>query len=88
MVKLEVIDKEYNDYILKDEHNKQYVVNIRFYIDEEVQVGNIIYLPERVLNEVNCYAYGPIKEDTKKEEDDLIKVITDNNELILERYYG
>ena len=86
MVKLEVIDKEFNDYTLRDDHNKKYIVNIRFYIDEEVQVGNIIYLPESVLNEVNCYAYGPIKEDTKKEEDDLIKVITDKNELFLVFY--
>lgn len=88
MVKLVVVDKEFNDYTLRDDHNREYIVNIKFYIDEEIKVGNILYLPNSVLEEVNSYAYGPIREESKKEEDDLIKVITDKKELYLERYYG
>lgn len=88
MIKLEIIDINYTDYTLVDDHGRQYIVNMKFYIDGEVKVGNIIYLPKKILKEVNSYAYGPIREQEKVEEEDLIKLITDKEELYLERYYG
>lgn len=88
MVKLKIIDINYTDYTLLDERGREYIVNMKFYIDKEVKVGNIIYLPKSVLKEVNSYAYGPIREKEKVDEEDLIKLITDREELYLERYYG
>jgi hypothetical protein len=65
--------------------DKEYVKNIEFY-DTKINVGDIMYLPDDVLNEVNLYAYGPIKEGAKEE--DIIKVISNDKEIYLERYYG
>ena len=49
-------------------------------------ISYYMYLPDNVLNEINLYAYGPIKEGAKEE--DIIKVISNDKEIYLERYYG
>lgn len=88
MKKLRIIDINYTDYTLVDKNNREYVVNIKFYIDEKVKVGDIIFLPKSVLKEVNCYAYGPLNSKKNINDEDIIKLITSRNNYYLERYYG
>jgi len=76
-----------NDYVytLEDKDKNKYDINIEFY-DAKVNVGDIIYIDGKVLEETNLYAYGPLLEEANVE--DLIKIIKDNKEIYLQRYYG
>jgi len=51
----------------------------------------IIYINDKILNERNLYAYGPLNGVYGKkngvDEDELMKVVTDND-YYLQRYYG
>lgn len=85
MKKVRVVEKDNYDYTLEDTNQKIYKVNIEFY-DVTVDVGDYIYLDDKVLEEVNQYAYGPIID--KNNVEDLIKIVKDNDEIYLQRYYG
>ena len=85
MKKVKVIDINNYNYTLVDNNDITYIVNIEFY-DIKVDIGDYIYLPNEVLKEKNLYAYGPIEHNTSI--DNLIKIIKDNKEIYLERYYG
>lgn len=86
MKKVKVIEIQ-DKYVFKleDKEGKVYTKNIQFY-DTEINVGDYIYISNDVLNEINLYAYGPIEENATV--DDLIKVIHNDKEIYLQRYYG
>ena len=85
MIKVRVIEVNDFDYVLEDNNKKRYNINIEFY-DTTVNVGDIIYIDEKVLKETNLYAYGPLLEEARAE--DLIKIVKDNKDIYLQRYYG
>ncbi len=85
MQKVRVVEKDNYDYILEGTKKEIYKINIEFY-DVTVDVGDYIYLDDKVLEEVNQYAYGPIID--KNNVEDLIKIVKDNDEIYLQRYYG
>ena len=87
MIKLRVIDKNKYDYLLEDNENNKYKINIEFY-DIEVNIGDYIYLNEKILDEKNIYTFGPLIEDKNIKEEDIIKIIKNNEEIYLQRYYG
>ena len=88
MNKFRIISITNNDYILENECSK-YNLNMIFYIDDKIEVGDIIYLPVNILREVNIYAFGPINNrDINLDENDIIKIITKDKEMYLQRYYG
>lgn len=72
-------------YVLEDKDGRNYRKNIEFY-DTEIHEGDYIYISDDVLKEINLYAYGPIQEDASVE--DLIKIIHNDKEIYLQRYYG
>lgn len=71
--------------ILEDSDSKVYKKNIDFY-DAEINIGDYIYLDDKVLEEDNIYTYGPLLEEASIE--DLIKVVKDGKNIYLQRYYG
>jgi len=75
-----------NNYIynLKD-NNKLYDIIIEFQ-DTEVNVGDYIFIDDKVLEEANIYTYGPIIENNDLE--DIIKIVKDDKEIFLQRYFG
>ena len=86
MIKVKVTNKDNFLYTLEDKNNnKTYKANIEFY-NIEVNEGDIIYISDGVLDENNIYTYGPIQE--KSEIEDIIKIVKEDNEIILQRYYG
>lgn len=91
MIKLIIVSIEENIYTLKSE-NKTYEVVIQFYGDKVPKLNDIIYIPSKILNEVNIYAYGPLNSVYSKNidttEEELIKVVTEKEEYYLQRYYG
>ena len=70
---------------LEDTDKKRYRRNIEFY-DIDINVGDYIYLSDQILEEDTLYTYGPIENKTDVE--DLIKIIKDDKEIYLQRYYG
>lgn len=91
MIKLKVHRIEKYDYILET-NNKTYKVNIEFLGDKKPTIDNIIYLPQKIIEEKNLYTYGPLNGKYCKNiditEEELLKVITPNEEYYLQRYYG
>ena len=85
MKKVTVVAKEDYLYTLEDSNKKRYEINIEFY-DAKIDVGDVIFVDEKVLQEVNLYAYGPLKGEARVE--DLIKIVKDNKDIYLQRYYG
>lgn len=82
-----VIVKNIDNYLytLEDSNKKIYEINIQFY-DTKIDIGDTIYIDDKVLEEVNIYAYGPLLEEANVE--DLIKIVKDNKNIYLQRYYG
>ena len=84
MRKVKIIDINGFDYTLEYK-GKKYIKNINFY-DVKLNIGDYIYISDKVLNETNLFTYGLINDNTKEE--DVIKVVSGNKQLYLKRYYG
>ncbi len=84
MKKMKVVKKEGYDYTLEYKREK-YIKNIEFY-GVDVEVGDYLLLNDNMLNEKNMFTYGPVKKDATIE--DAIKIIKEDKEIILQRYYG
>ena len=89
MKKLIVKSKdEYSNYVLEDNKNNIYEVNINFIDVELPPVGASIYIPEKVLKEKVSLNYGLIEDTTNINEDDLITIIQNAKKIYLQRFYG
>ena len=86
MKKVKVVNIE-DKYVLtlEDTDEKRYRRNIEFY-DIDINVGDYIYISDQILEEDNLYTYGPIEDKTDVE--DLIKIVKEDKEIYLQRYYG
>ena len=88
MIKTEIISINNYDYILSD-GNSNYYLNLEFYdLDNKLNIGNIIYIPSKLLKNNSVYTYGKINKDRKENIDEYIKIISNNKEIYLQRYYG
>ena len=88
MIKTEIISINNYDYILSD-GNSNYHLNLEFYdLDNKLNIGNIIYIPKKLLKNNSVYTYGKINENKKENTDEYIKIISNNKEIFLQRYYG
>lgn len=89
MKKLIVKSKdEYSNYILEDNKNNIYEVNINFLDVEPPKTGSYLYIPEQVLEEKVSLNYGLIEDNTNIKEDELITIIQNDKKLLLQRFYG
>lgn len=91
-----LIIKEINgyEYILKDDGNKEYNLNLEFYeLDENLKKGDYIYLNEKLLYNERVYSFGPIKKEVNENienitDAEIIGVKKGANIIYLQRYYG
>lgn len=93
MIKVEIIEKRNYGYLVKGNNNKEYDIKIRFYhLKKELQEGNFLYLPEKILLEDMMHYFGPLgsKYSINKNptEEEFIKIVTDQEEFYVQRYYG
>ena len=89
MKKLKIVEKNNYNYLLNTPEGEVFFINVEFLdIDKKPDIGDYIYLPESVLNNKNMYTYGKVLNNLQTEEEDIIKVIIDDQEIYLERYYG
>ena len=88
MIKTEIISINNYDYVLSDGKNN-YNLNLEFYdLDYKLNIGDIIYIPKKLLVNNSVYTYGKINENKKENTDEYIKIISNNKEIYLQRYYG
>jgi len=91
MIKAKIIKVENTNYTLEI-NNKNYNIDIIFYGNKRPQINDIIYIPNKILKEINIYSYGPLKSkysiNNNTKEEEFIKVITQQEEYYLQRYYG
>jgi len=88
MKKVRIKKIEKCNYTLIDDNNNEYIKNIEFTGKYKPQEGDIIYLSDKILVEVNLFSFGDIYDKYNVSVDDIIKVISDNDEYYLERQYG
>lgn len=88
MIKTEILNINNYDYILSD-GKKEYNINLEFYdLDNKLNIGDIIYIPKKLLINNGVYTYGKVSENIKENDDEYIKIISNNKEIYLQRYYG
>lgn len=99
MKKLEIENNKNYEYILKDENGKKYNFNFEFWnIENNPKIGDYIYINEELLNPKyegfsTCYTFGNLenkygKDNIKKDDIDVIKIVIDGLEIYLKRLYG
>ena len=84
MIKVRVTNKNNYTYRL-DQDGIIYVKSMEF-TDLDVEPGDYIYLDESILKENNIYTFGKVINEPN--EKDLIKIIKNNKEIVMQRYYG
>ena len=89
MLKLTIIKTdEYANYILEDKDGKKYDVNISFMGIKKPAIGTIIYIDDSALKENVSLNYGLVKKDKLRSEKELITLISGDEKIYLQRYYG
>ena len=89
MIELTLIQTdEYANYVLKDNDDKTYELNINFIGIEKPKIGTNIYIQKSVIEENVSLNYGLVDNDNKPNEDELIVISTDGKQQYLQRYYG
>ena len=92
MKKLKVIKVDEVKYSLQDKDNNIYELYLEFHdIDNKIEVGDIIYLDEYLLNEDMLLAFGNLNSIYGKEiedDKDIIVIESNNKRITLKRLYG
>lgn len=89
MIKFTIVKTdEFANYILEDKNGKKYNVNINFIGIKKPSIGTIIYIDEFALNENVSLNYGLIEKDLLQNEKELVTLISKNEKIYLQRYYG
>lgn len=84
MVKVKVIKIDGYHYTLEKDNHNQVIKNIELYGNVKINLNDYIYISENTLNEKNLLQYGPLINN----ESEIIKVVTEQSEYYLQRYYG
>ena len=96
MIKLIIENINGYNYILKDNENNYYNINIVFYdIDELPKIGDIIYINNKLLNKINnnVVSFGKLDgiygRNIPDENDETVIGVSIHDKIIyLKRYYG
>ncbi len=78
--------QDYN-YTLYD-GKKIYIKNIELYSNKKIKINDMIYISQKLLKENNLFAFSDLFQDKIIERDDIIKVVSNNDEYYLQRIYG
>ena len=84
-----VIIKEINnyEYTLVDKDN-EYIKNIEFYSNYKPCVGDIIYLDDSIINDVNLFTFDEVYDTKNVKKEDIIKIVSNNKEYYFQRRFG
>ena len=87
MIKLQVIDINSNEYLLRDDQGNLRRKNL-FFNDENPKITDYIYLSESIINEVNIFYYGEIYNSNSTKTDEIIIIENKDSSYVFQRYYG
>ena len=88
MKKVVIKDIKYYNYTLVDNEDNEYIKNIEFYSNYKPMVNDIIYLDEKILDEVNLYSFDEIYDTKRAKLEDMIKVVHEDKEYYFQRRFG
>ncbi len=90
MKKVQILEINNYDYLVRTEDNKKYNLNMEFYsLNIILKEKDYIYISQKILDEKNFYSFGPLNPNNiNVDEDDIIKIISDDKEIYFQRYYG
>lgn len=88
MKKLIVKNINNYDYTLIDNDNNIHVINIEFYSKLKPNIGDIIYLDDSLLTEVNLFSFDEFNDMNNLDKKDIIKVVSKNGDYYLQRRFG
>lgn len=86
MEKLKVIEISNYNYTFQKTNGQLLTINIEFYI-KAPKINDCIFISKNMLNE-DMLQYGIVNNLENIKETEIIKIITENNEYYLQRYYG
>ena len=87
MKKVKITNIKDSNYTLND-GNKNYILNIEFYSKYQPKVDDVIYLSEKILKGITLYTFDDLYNDDNVSVDDIIKIVSSENEYYLQRQYG
>ena len=90
MVRVKIVDIDGNIYRLEKD-NVIYKVHIFLVSSKKLEIGDTLYISNKILIEKNLYTYGDINSKYSKNIDlasEYLKVIKKDEEYYLQRYYG
>ena len=87
-IKLKIVDINNYDYTFQCENGKMITRNIEFYLENKPKMNDYIYISENVIKENNVLQYGYIKDLNSVNNNEIIKVVSSDNEYYYQRYYG
>lgn len=87
MIKLQIIDINSNEYLLRDDQGNLIRKNL-FFNEEQPKITDYIYLTESIINEVNIFYYGEIYNSNSTKVDEIIIIESKESSYVLQRYYG
>lgn len=88
MIKMKVISIDGINYILETPTGNRLTKSIIFYTNQKPNVNNYIYMSKKILNETNIFQYGELYNLNTISKDEVIKIEFDDDEQLLQRYYG
>lgn len=84
IVKAKVIQKDGYNYTLELSTGKRFIKNIEVYNNIKIEINDNIYILNSTLYEDNMLQFGKIVNN----KDEIIKIIRNEEEYYLQRYYG
>lgn len=99
MMKLRIASNTGYLYVLEDESNKKYSLNLEFLdLEEPLKIGNQIYMNPELLDSnydgySTSYTFGNLdnmygRANLPLDDIDVIKVVKEDKEIYLKRLYG
>lgn len=90
MKKVQIKNINFTQYTLTDE-KEEYIVSLEFLGEKKPKVGDVLYISDTILLEKNHYCFGSLGSVYSKNDgntDEIIKVVSEEGEYYLQRYYG
>lgn len=84
IIKLKVIGIDNDDYTFEDLNGNKIIMNIEIYDGFKLEIGDYLYIKESTTKENITIRFGKVYTDKLE----IVKIIKDNKEYYLQRYYG
>lgn len=88
LTKMRIVSINNTNYTLENEQGMEVIKTIIFKTSKMPKINDYIYISKSILKETNIFEYGEIYNFSNMDENEIIKVESNNYEYFLQRYYG